>query len=524
MIKQVTSVMCIVAVLIAFCACGSDSAETGNTQTIKGSEPDLAYKVSDKPLTLNFFYAGLMGSLPFQDTYPVFQEAKRLTNVELKGTVPQSNSDPAQAFVTMMASGKLDDIVTANKTDFDKYADSGAFVPLDPLIEQYAPNIKKFLEEHPDLKKCLTQSDGHIYCLPKLEQGDTAKGWYIRQDWLDALQLPQPTTVDEYYRVLKAFKEQDPNGNGIADEIPYFDRQANLDAIFNLFGVPSSFYYDEEAGEVKHGAYIPEYKDAVKNAAQWYAEGLIDRELYTRGGNAREQLLGNNTGGSTHDWFTSTANYNQTMQESVPGINFTAIAPPADINGIQWEETSRGQSTLVGWGIAASNQHQEETIKYFDFWYTEAGNRLINYGVEGQHYTMVDGSPKFTDDFLSSTKAMTATWWGEGMALYIGSVQDFDAERQWMSEEALQAVDLYIQGGYIRSAFPQISFNAEEQKVISEKWTAIQSYMQEQEQNWIFGTQNVDETFDAYMQRCAQLGMDEILDIYNTAYQRYLSN
>ena len=520
--KTLSAILAGALIVSALAGCGGNK-ETNTADVGKGSQPDLAYKVSDEPIELSFFYAGLNGTTPFEDDYPVFVEAARLTNVTLKGTVPTTNSDPIQAFNTLMASGKLDDVVVTYKDDFDKYAGQGAFIPLDDLIEQYAPNLKAFLEDHPDIKKGITSFDGHIYCIPYIQDGETAKGWYIRQDWLDKLNLSVPTTIDEYYNVLKAFKEQDPNGNGVADEVPFFDREANLNAIYNLCGIRKEFSVDPDTGKVVYGKYTPEFKDAVTTAAQWYKEGLIDQEIFTRGANAREELLGNNIGGTTHDWFTSTSSYNDKLKDSVPGINFAAIAPPADKNGKVWEDTTR-TGAYVGWGISSTNKHPEETIKYFDFWFTDFGRTLFNYGIEGQQYTLVDGKPVYTDKILNSTKSMTATWNENGINLYIGGWQDFNAERQFMSAEALEGMDLYTNNNYILDAFPQLSFSEEERKTISDKYPAVVSYIEEQEQKWILGTEDIDSTFDTYMANCRTLGMDDVMKVYNDAYQRYLNN
>ncbi|MBE5041173.1 extracellular solute-binding protein [Ructibacterium gallinarum] len=499
--------------------CGN-SDKSAQTATPSGSA-SAEFAASETPLELSFFYAGVAGSPVFKDDYPVFQEAAKLTNITLKGSVPQSVSNADQVFVTMMSSGQLDDIISASKSDFDKYSGQGAFLPLEDLIDQYAPHIKQFLEENPYLKKELTSTDGHIYYLPRVERGDTAKGWYIRKDWLKKLNLEEPKTVDEFYAVMKAFKEQDPNGNGIADEVPYFDREGNLKAIYNLFGIRDGFSLDEETGKIVYGRCTPEFKEAVKTAAQWYAEGLIDQEIFTRGGNSREYMLGDNIGGITHDWFTSTSLYNEKLRDKIPEIDFSAMAPPADSNGEVWEDTSRANNSLFGWGISVQNEHVEETMKYFDFWFTEAGYILSNYGVEGEHYTMVDGVPTFTPEFLDSDKSMTVTFYEQGIGLYIGSEQDFNAERQWMTEDALESINLYLDNNYIKQPIPRLSFTEEEQKVISEKLTAVTSYIDEQEQKWIFGNESVDATFDAYLQKCSSLGMDEIVEIYNTAYERF---
>ena len=135
-------------------------------------------------------------------------------------------------------------------------------------------------------------------------------GFYIRKDWLDRLGLSVPTTVDELYAVLKAFREQDPNGNGRKDEVPYFYRGMNVDGLIQLWGAYNDWHVDEN-GRVVHGKTEEAYRNAMRELAKWYREGLIDQEIYSRGSYSREQLLGDNLGGMTHDWLGSTGTFNK---------------------------------------------------------------------------------------------------------------------------------------------------------------------------------------------------------------------
>lgn len=478
--------------------------------------------VTDKTQELTIHYSHSSGG-PFKNDYPVFEEAARRTNVVLKGTVPQSNTEHDQSFNTMIASGKLADIIVTKKTNFEKYTKEGAFLPLDDLINEHAPNIKKFLEENPKVKRNAQSVDGKLYFIPNVPDGDAAAGWFIRKDWLDKLNLPVPTTVDEYHDALLAFKNGDPNGNGVADEIPYFDRGKSVKSILALYGVRDGWSVADD-GKIVYGKYVPEYKEGIKQVAKWYKEGLIDTELYTRGGNSREQLFEANTGGSLHDWFTSTTVFNDRMKESVPEFNLIAIAPPADVNGKKWEDTSRATVDIYGWGISMSNPNPEATIKYFDFWFSEEGKRLYNFGIEGQQYDIVDGKPVFKSEFINGGKTMTDACWSNGMQLMIGAPQDFEYEKQWMNEDSQKAIDMYTDGGYIKDAFPALSFTSDEQKVITEKWSSIYSTMVEYEQKWVLGNMSVDETYDDYVSKLKSMGIDDVLKVYNDAYQRYLKN
>lgn len=508
--KIISAALAASLMVVSFSGC----SEKENTNVEKTNDtPDLAYKISDKKITLDLFYTGTYGSA-------VDEEAGRLTNIYVKNVVPASTTDATNAYNVMLASGNIPDLVSYSTTDIEKEAFEGAFVALDEYIDELAPNIKKFLDENPDKKASITSYDGHIYSIPLFEAGETAAGYYIRQDWLDKLGLKAPTTIDELYTVLKAFKEQDPNGNGIQDEIPFFQRSMSLMGIISRFDLREGFYVDESTDSIVHGKYSEKYKMAIETISKWYKEGLIDPDIFTRGSNAREELLGNDIGGMTHDWFASTSRYNEQLQDKIEGFNFAPVAPPADINGKVWESSAR-MVGVRGYAVSADSEYIEEAIKYMDFWFSEPGLVLQSYGVEGKHFNYVDGAPVFTDEYLSSTKSMNEAWASEGITLYRSSVQNFDAERQWMAPAALEGAKLYIDNGYCSKPQPQLSFSPDEKKVLSTKWTAVDTYMKEMEQKWILGKNDVTADWNEYIETCKSFGMEEILKIYNDAYTRY---
>src|SRR5690606_1913753 len=88
------------------------------------------------------------------------------------------------------------------------------FRPLDGLIEQHMTAFKDVLQKHPAVKGRITATDGQIYSLPSWNDCFHccfAQKMWINQEWLDNMGLQMPTTTDEFYQVLKAFKEKDPN-------------------------------------------------------------------------------------------------------------------------------------------------------------------------------------------------------------------------------------------------------------------------------------------------------------------------
>lgn len=516
--KQALSVVMILS-LVGSMLVGCSSKEEANSHVSTSPSTATTGKASNKPLTLSVHL--FSQSMPFDDTWAVFKKAAELTNVTLKGAIPKTVTDRNEAFNLMMASGNISDIVSNTKANMDKFGQEGAFVALNDLIEKHAPNIKKFLEARPDVKAVGTAADGKMYFLPFAPDGEAASGWFIRQDWLDKLGLAVPKTADDYYKVLKAFKEKDPNGNGKADEIPYFDRNKNVYGLLALWA--ADIGYTLKDGKIVFGPMEPEYKMGMTSLAKWYKEGLIDREIFTRGGKARDILLGDNIGGSTRDWFASTASYNDTLKDKVPGISFVPIAPPADIKGKVVEYTARAVVKADGWGISSSNKNPVETIQYFDFWYTPEGRRMANFGLEGVTYAMVDGKPKFKDEILKGG-AVTQNLWKYGAQLEFGFHQDFEYERQYLSPVAEKGVSEYINKKYIRPQIPTVTYTAEEEAKMKNFVATINTYVSEVGQKWVLGAESVDSSYDGFVAKLKTMGIEEVLKIRNDAYARYLKN
>jgi putative aldouronate transport system substrate-binding protein len=462
--------------------------------------------------------------------WPVAKEMTRLTNIKLVNTASKVATNSTEAFNLLMASGKLPDIVGGNglRDNFISFGMEGAFLPLNKLIDQNAPNLKAFLQKNPLVAQAITAPDGNIYYIPYVPDGSVSRGWWIRQDWLDKLKLKQPQNVDELYTVLKAFRDQDPNGNGLKDEIPYFNGQPQeIFRLALLWGARSSgsnTYMDfmVENGKVVHPFAQPNFKVAMKNIGKWYAEGLIDKEIFTRKGRAREQLFSANNGGVTHDWFASTSTYNQpkSMPSRVPGFKLVAMPPPADINGKRFEEDSRKLVMPDGWAISFSNKHAVETIKLMDFFFSEAGARLSNFGVEGQQYTLKGGKPIFTDAVLSSPTPVNSQLWEVGAQIPIGFPQNYAYEEQWTFPEGLKGREMYVKGKYLIPQFPGVNLTKVERLVYDKYWTDLETYMMVMGQNWVLGTKDVDATWAEYQDHLKKNGYDRVLGVMQQAYDR----
>ena len=532
----------LLVMVLALTACGSDeptketvtstesTADTKDTESKKAASEEVILPgsfVTADPLELTM-HMHFRNAYVYSEDWPVFQKAAELTNVNLVGIAPSSATDTQEVFNLLMASGDLPDIIEGNnlQDDFIKYGLEGAFIPLEDLIAEHAPNLQAFIDEHPYVRTFTSGPDGHMYFVPYVPDGGVGKGYFVRQDWLDKLGLEQPTNVDELYKVLTAFANEDPNGNGQKDEIPYFSRHVSENfkdneatRLTHFWGARTDFFVDDN-GMVQHGFATEAFKEGIVNVAKWYEEGLIDPEIYTRGGKSRDIALGNDIGGFTHDWFGSSASYNNKLGQEIEGFNFQPIAPPADINGDVWEEFNRDLVKPDGWAITVMNEHPIETIKYFDFWFSEEGRQLMNFGIEGAQYDMIDGQPIFKDEVLNGDASVQKQLWEIGAQVPIGFFQDFSYELQTYNDVAQYGVNLYTDNGYVIEPFPYVAFDGKEQEIYDEIFTNITTFMRESHQKWILGGESVEEGWDAYIERLDELGYQELLSIYQSAYDR----
>ena len=488
-------------------------------------------RIVDEPLELSI-HMHWPRSQGYDENYPVEKAAAEMTGIHLTDATAGSNTtDAAEAMNLLLAQGNLPDIVGGNriKDAVNQYGPEGAFLPLDDLIAEHAPNIKAFFDERPELRQAISSWDGHMYYIPYLPDGKFGRAWYIRQDWLDKLGLEQPQNVEEFHEVLVAFRDQDPNGNGLKDEIPFFARDweeaVRLVTLWDARSTGSDTYHDFYAdnGEVKHPYAQEAYREGIKHIAEWYREGLIDPEVFTRGSSARDYLLSENLGGSTHDWFASTSGYNEALQDQVEGLNFIPFLPPASVSGVRMEEHRRIPVKPDGWAISYQNENPVETIKYFDFWFTPEGRNLANFGVEGEHWDMVDGEPIYKEELLTNGRAINSQMYEIGAQMYRGYWQDYRYEIQWTSDAALEGIELYEANDLLVPDFLGVSFNKEEKAVYDQYWPSIQTYMLERQQAWILGTGDIEADWADYISTLDRMGYQQVIEVMNSAYKRQYS-
>jgi putative aldouronate transport system substrate-binding protein len=435
-----------------------------------------------------------------------------------------------EQFNLMMAAQNLADVVAyyegqGGHDSINRFGIEGAFLPLEDLINEHAPNLKAAILDDPDVRSGITASDGNIYFVPMLSAINAARGWFIRYDWLEAVDMEIPTTVEELYDVLVAFRDQDPNGNGKADEIPSVFRRRGDDPFYNLGALSYAFDADmgwvDRDGTVVYGPTEPQYVDFVEYLRRLYLEKLIDQEHFTRQGNPRDELFGKNQAGVIHDWFASTADLNTKLADSIPGFNLRHMAPPVsgDVEPFTRIQMSRVRAD-GGWSISSASENPLAALKLMDYVISDEGRRLTNFGIEGVHYTMENGVPTYTEFVTNNPEGlgMHEALVTIGAQWKVGMEQDADYEAQFANEIAFDARKDYMDN-YIVTEFPALSFTTQETEVLKDKFSQIQTLVSELTSRAVVGGLTMDQ-FKTQMQEIDRMGIAQVTEIYQRAYDR----
>lgn len=511
--------------------CGGDpnSGNPGNSSNPGASgTPDNTGSGGDTGKVVELTVHDIYNSEVVDFSKPVITRIQELCNVHLTNTVSASSTEDDQAWTLMIAnpSNLPDIIVSSDMAKIEKLGMDGGLMPLEDLIEQHCPNVVAAFEKYPELRTASTATDGHIYQIAGMKEMSVANTWIIRQDWLDKFNLPVPTTVDELYTALKTFREQDANGNGEKDETPFITRWHNTSEDITSHALSlwnSGTGLMVRQGKVVYDPMEEEFYEGMKNLIQWYAEGLIDPEVYTRE-DARNVLYGENVGGLTYDWTASTTQYNTSLAETIPGFDNEVMAPIVAPNGRQ--VIDHRSVPYAGAGLSQNCSNVEAALRLIDFLYSEEGQILQTYGIEGEHYTInADGTYQFTDEMLNYEGGLTAARNDAGCINHLGGIDPVELEYCIVTDEAtLRGYELYMAHPEWYAEDEYVNFNFkytnDESDEVSLKLSSLNDYVNEKCRSWILGNGNFEAEYESFIAELRTRGVEDVIQISQTAYDR----
>jgi putative aldouronate transport system substrate-binding protein len=364
---------CMVASLATGCSKGANNADPKTSATVAPTKKE--------PVVVKMFLptSGKLGDT----TNPIGDYITEKTGVKLDIiAVPTSNSKEKLSLT--LASGEIPDILRLGWNEYLQYAESGAFAALDDKIKNY-PNLNKYFTE--DMRPRLKVSDGKVYGVPSI---NTEGKWnlYIRKDWLDNLKLPIPKTTDEYYNTMKAFTENDPDGNGKNDTVGY--TSGTLHALVGAFGVGMGIY-TMEGDKISTNTISQNYKKALQYINKLYKDKYIDPEAFNMKTEQVTEKIVNGKAGSYTGWWSDGAThmYANKMKEKNPKADLVAIdaiTGPDGKGGMPQVEPIESV-----WSVSTKSKYVNEIMGLFDFMVTDQGYRTGRYGLENLHWKQENG-------------------------------------------------------------------------------------------------------------------------------------
>lgn len=441
--------------------------------------------------------------------------------------------------------------------DISTYGADGVFIDLTPYLNaDVMPNLTKILEEHPDIRAAITMSDGKIYGLPAAEQMGTA-GIGLEEDysiytvpqfsminkaWLDELGLPVPTTLDELHDALVAFKENDMSatyyGNAPGSTIPMstgFDQwcwgQNVFYAGFGFTNWTNDICNDlvlQDDGTVDFVSTWDGYRDAVTYFHDWYAEGLMDVEMFSQ---STSQLIAKCSQGQVGVatwWYIE-----EVMGEKSSDYVFLPIleGPDGTYNVTVRDGGAVNSGNL---NITSACGNPEALLKFYDQWYDGEVVMQLQYGPIGTFFTEQDDKGMWisiTDDearekFGKSAGELKGVHEVYGPKLILSSYyNDYfymeDRAIVRLQDLANSWVDPYVKS---MTTYPiDCVFTSDELEVIDRYRADFESAVSEQEALWLKNGGPTDEEWQAYLDTLTDMcGMNQLLEIYQNAYNRYI--
>ena len=453
---------------------------------------------------------------------------EELTNVHWEYVYVPS-AEHAEKKGLILNSGDYPDVFLKgglSNDELNKYGSEGILIPLEDMLEEYAPNFTSFMNERQTWSNITL--GGHIYALAEVRpKGYANPVMFINEQWIENLGLKYPTTMNELYDVLKAFKEQDADGDGDPNnEIPLIASNTicQIDAItpyvgINYSGWNANIALDYEADELYFWPASDTWKDTLSVLSKWYSEGLIYNDTFNI--NLEQERAMGKSGeaiGCFFDWNTTE------MFGSLEQKNEYNIVMPFDGNKF----TSDAGLYTGAFAITDKCEYPEVALAWIDYFYSEEGAILAGLGEEGVTYK-VDENGKWsyiTDgEYGEKPQNNSTIWQGGGVPLprLVGNLEEFGA---YVDPENIAAVKYAaakeeINKNYKQEvAWPALVYTEKEAERQATIVADVDPYWMQYRAQVITGQIDLESTWDEYIGKLQKMGLDELEEIYNAAYNR----
>ncbi len=500
--------------------------------------------ITDSP-TYTFLVGLNPGVSSFIDGYEdnqVIQEWTSRTGIQ----VEFNNSHPSAAaenFNLLLAAGDIPDITDNGLSYYNGSVTSAIEDEIFVNFMDYMDSCQNYMtaiNTNEMIKKALTTDEGYVAALYMIRTNNSAgEGMMIRQDWLDELNLEIPSTYEEVHDVLAAFKSEK---GAVSPMLLNNSGTWSMGSFGWGYGINGYMTTDPKVslplyvvdGEVRFAMLEDEYVDYLTMLSQWYSEGLIvqDIESISMFQMCTQSIINGETG-----YFYSASSMLSTYNEQSATEGFQlSPAPQPVINegdalhfGQAYDFDYEGGQALAAvnhWTVSATAEELESLLTCLDYFFSPAGSLLANYGVEDVSFTYdADGVPHFTDVITNNAEGMTmdnavyiyTLQYGAFMEDYTRYVDTFTEQEQAFAD----AWNVAIEENY---SYPVdfVSLTSEESDTYAAVFSDISTMLTENILKFITGANSMDE-YDAFRQQLVEMGLEDIVQIYQDAYDRFLA-
>ena len=510
-----------------------DTAETDLPEIIANAKADTNFNEEGFPLvnetvkkTIMIRKPGNIGDVEKMETLNYIAEKM---NLEIEWIVVGADGWDERINLMLSTNDLPDIIMKGTIPNLSAAIEDDQVIALDELMEYYSDGIKPLLEEYPGVDISSRASDGKLYTLPGINtlrpNLTSHRNLWINQQWLDNLGLEIPTTTDELLDVLRAFRDEDANGNGnTSDEIPYAiedsgaTHSGRVDIISGLFGLYYNMGYENiqlEGDTVSFLKNTDEWKEVLQYMNTMYTEGLMDNEVYTQTGDMSIAKISSGNVGifglSSDDLFTTVSD------------QYVALAPVQSPNGktpvIQLASNSMGSNTF----ITSADETPWVSFRLLDYFFTEEGSMTVGcfnedlIGVTCQKKE--DGSWDYSEEMINDERGVAVAV-GDACPLPGGGFGYWRNENNSnyiYSEKVQENVPVWEPYYQADPVYGTPLFDSQTQEKVDEIKTDLDVYVSECQAKFITGEMSFDN-WDDYCATLESLRVDELVSYYQAYY------
>ena len=548
--KRTLALLLASVMALSVCACGNDDKEvvesTTTTESTQTTESTVETTVeADQPLyplvkegeEVTLKGAVIGGGTPENKDRLVWQAVEEVTGVNIEWEFVNR-----ETINTWLAGSEWPDfILTGNSTDindtlmYDYGIIGGRFVNILDHLEDM-PHFTQFLEDYPEARKAFTESNGEMYEFPGLDGMVTAvySRPYMRTDVLEEAGCKIPTTVDEFYDCLVKLKEYYGHEGWLYKQN---DTNSFFPIVFGAFGtLTESVFEDDGNGNVIFVRSSDQMKLYYEFMNKLYEEKLINQECFTIDYNVAVDLE-KNGGYAFLEYAAESIGKDQLKDGDFSYL--TCLEPLTSEYDNTREVMGRmGIMSRSGPYMNAESEYVDLMCKVFDIMYaTEEvveGSGLHGmsffYGIQGKHWDFDDNGTTYTQywpdtyatfgNFQNSEIVWNNAGRGDALAGYVTSTE---GNAQARAISFVEKVWPYVRNS--SDVFPTnfLKFTEDEQFVIDQYWSEIKTYYNEMQAKFITGTVDIETGWDEYLKTLDDMGIAEVLKVYQAAYDRWLS-